>query len=280
MLRWYLAFAVAILASSALQAQNGATGNTGGNAGTGTATGGRTGGLAGTVNTTLLGADVNLNFNSVFGNSATLANTNTDPFSAYRPSGSATGSSAGATGSGFAGTSFSGGSTGGNTFAGTGMNTGGIAGNRNTTGGIAGNRTTGGIAGNRNTTGGVMGNRQTMGMLGGNAGGLFGGGFLGGGMNQQQQNTINMGYTVNFDGMNSAARTNATTVTPNVELQQRLTSAPGMQGASNLQVMMRGETAIIRGTVTTDYAKQLAAAMLRLEPGVYEVQNELTISPK
>lgn len=274
MLRWYIAVVVAVLASSALQAQTGATGatgNTGGNTGTGTATGARTGGLAGTVNTTLLGANVNLNFNSVFGSSATLANTNTDPFSAYRPSGSATGSASGTTGSGFAGTSFSGGNTGGNAFAGT-TATGGLTGNRNATGG--------GLAGNRNTMGGgLAGNRQTMGGFGGNTGGLFGGGFLGGGMNNQQQNAITMGYTVNFDGKNSAART-STTVTPSVELQQRLTAAPGMQGASNLQVSMRGETAIIRGTVTTDYAKQLAAAMLRLEPGVYEVQNELTISPK
>ncbi|HQR43121.1 MAG TPA: BON domain-containing protein, partial [Gemmatales bacterium] len=203
--------------------------------------------------------------------------TNADPFSAYRPSGTVSGSGS-SLGNSFSGTG------GGNAFAGgTGTtgnrtNTGTNAlGNRNTLGGNLGGNTTA-LGGNRNAMGGTNlgGNRNAMGMLGG---GLLGGtSFLGGGMNNQQ-NAITMGYSVNFDGMKASTATATAQPTTNVEVQQRLIAAPGMQGASNLQVMMRGETAILRGTVKTDHAKQLAAAMLRLEPGVYEVQNELTVKP-
>ena len=41
-------------------------------------------GSFGNPNTTILGATVNLNFNSVFGNNPTIANTNPDNFAAYR----------------------------------------------------------------------------------------------------------------------------------------------------------------------------------------------------
>ncbi|HMO34428.1 MAG TPA: BON domain-containing protein, partial [Gemmatales bacterium] len=63
------------------------------------------------------------------------------------------------------------------------------------------------------------------------------------------------------------------------ELQQRLTTAPGMQGASNLQVLVSGDIAILRGRVSSDYARELAAAMIRLEPGIYRVENQLEIVP-
>lgn len=265
-----------------------------GNAGSGM--GNNTGnGIVGQANTTLLGSSVNLNFQSVFGTSATIANTNPDPFAAYRPSGSGTGST---TGMGFSGTGSSFGGTGGG-LTGGGMGTTGRTGTglgANT--GLAGNtglRAGTGLGGGLNAGtlggglgGGMGGNRMGMGgmqnmMMGGNRMGMMGGtGFLGtnsaflGGnnqMNQTQQATI--GYQVNYDGKPAPVTGNVVSMAG--DFTERLSSSPGMQGAQNLQVLKRGETAILRGQVTSDYSRQLAAAMVRLEPGVYEVQNELQV---
>jgi hypothetical protein len=276
----------------------GQTGMGTGNAGMGM---GNNNGIIGQANTTLLGNSVNLNFQSVFGTSATIANTNPDPFAAYRPTGSGTGSAAGA-GTGFAGTGggltgggLAGGGMGtagrtgtglgttaglgGNTGlrAGTGLGAGGLGGGLNA--GTLGGGLGGALGGNRMGMGGMQnmmgGNRMGMGMMGG--GGFLGNNsaFLGGNnqMNQTQQATI--GYQVNYDGKPAPATGNAVAMAG--DFTQRLSSSPGMQGAQNLQVMMRGDTAILRGQVTSEYSKQLAAAMVRLEPGVYEVQNELQI---
>lgn len=292
MKRWYFAIAMFVVVSSPLVAVaqtnfGGGTGN-GGGAGLGGGTG-STGSSTGQINTTILGNQVNLNFNSVFGTSATLANTNTDNFSAYRPSGSGTGSSTGV-GSAFSGTGMG---TGGTTNR-TGTAGGGLGGATNRTGaglGTAGGGLGGGaLGGQRNALGGNTfgGNAAGFGgqrnAFGGNTGGFLGGGmggFLGGGMNNQQQNTATMGYTVNYEGKVNPGSlgTAGGTITNNIELQQRLVTSPGIQGAVNLQVMMKGETAILRGQVGSDYAKQLAAAMVRLEPGVYSVENQLVVAP-
>ncbi|MBL8822819.1 MAG: BON domain-containing protein [Planctomycetia bacterium] len=273
------------------------TGNTSGN------------GIVGQANTTLLGSNVNVNFESVFGNAATIANTNPDPFAAYRPSGSGTGSTTGTgmgfagTGSGFAGTGGGGltgggmGTTGrtgtglgantglgGNTGlrGGTGLGGGGLGGGGLGAGTLGGGFGGGGLGGNRMGMGGMQnmmgGNRMGMGMMGGT--GFLGNNsaFLGGNnqMNQTQQASI--GYQVNYEGKAApAAPTGGNAVAIGGDFTQRLTSSPGMQGAQNLQVLKRGETAILRGQVTSDYSRQLAAAMVQLEPGVYEVQNELQV---
>ena len=100
-------------------------------------------------------------------------------------------------------------------------------------------------------------------------------------MNNNQQNATQgtMGYQVNYDGRGTAQLNAAPTLTAQADFQQRLLASPGMQSASGLQVFTRGDTAVLRGQVGSDYAKQLAAAMIRLEPGVYEVQNELVVAP-
>jgi len=311
MKRWYLAasivVALCIPAVSFAQGggNNGFGGGTGSTGGGGMGSGSGSTGLAGTANTTLLGNQVNVNFNSVFGTSATLANTTADNFAAYRPTGSGSGSGTGGgsfsggsgiTNSGFgSGTGGLGGTgAGGRTSAGTGgLSSGGISGSLGTggaAGGLGGNRgglgggglAGGGLGGGLGGMGGGLGNRNMMG--GGNFGG---GGFLGGGqggfgMNNQQQNTAQgtMGYQVNFGGSGPVqGPVLNTNITPNVDFQQRLQASPGMQSASGLQVFTAGNTAILRGQVGSDYAKQLAAAMIRLEPGVYEVQNELVVAP-
>jgi len=307
MKRWYLTASVLVALScpAALLAQNtGGTGfsggspNGGGGGGAGGGASGSSTGLAGTANTTLLGNQVDLNFNSVFGTSATIANTTANPFAAYQPTGSSTGNSgtfAGGTGSSGLGTGSGGlaGGLGGSTanrssgLSGGGLSSGGLGGSLGTGGLSGGGLNSGGLGGNRGGLGGGLnsgsalgGNRNTMG--GGNLVGGFQGGagsFLGGMNNQQNSSQATMGYQVNYNGQVATQTAIATTVTPNADFQQRLASAPGMQSSSGLQVFTTGNTAILRGKVGSDYAKQLAAAMIRLEPGVYDVQNELVVAP-
>ncbi|MFT3879737.1 MAG: BON domain-containing protein [Gemmatales bacterium] len=308
MKRWYLfASVVAVLTvpSMVLGQMTGTGGsssnNNGGSRGSSSGSGSSSG-LAGSANTTLLGNQVNLNFNSVFGTNAQLANTTADNFAAYRPTGSGSGSGSG-------GSSFSGGSgitnsglgsgTGGFSGTGTGARTGGTSTGGLSSGGISGSLgtggTAGGLGGNRGglgggltggglNSGGLGGGFGNRGMMGGGTGFLGGnqGGFMGG-MNNQQNNTAQgtMGYQVNYGGTGSAQLPVTTNLTPNTDFQQRLQTSPGMQSASGLQVFTTGNTAILRGQVGSDYAKQLAAAMIRLEPGVYDVQNELVVvTPK
>lgn len=305
MLRKYFLFSAALLVGLPASILAQGTGQTGmGNGNTGAGMGNSSGnGIVGQANTTLLGSNVNVNFESVFGSNATIANTNPDPFAAYRPGGSGTGSTTG-TGMGFAGTGSSfagsgGGLTGGGMGAtgrtgtglgattglggntglrtGTGLGGGGLGGGGLNAGTLGGGF--GGMGGNRMGMGGMQnmmgGNRMGMGMMGG--GGFLGNNssFLGGNnqMNQTQQATI--GYQVNYEGKSAPISGNVIAMAG--DFTQRLSSSPGLQGAQNLQVMMRGDTAILRGQVTSDYSRQLAAAMVRLEPGVYEVQNELQV---
>ncbi|HQR09550.1 MAG TPA: BON domain-containing protein [Gemmatales bacterium] len=309
---WYLFASVvaALTVPSMVLAQTGANGFSG-SSGSSTGTGGSRGnssgsgsstGLAGSANTTLLGNQVNLNFNSVFGTSPQLANTTADNFAAYRPSGTSSSSGTGAGGSSFSGGSGitnsglgsgTGGLSGLGTGARTGTGTGGLS-SGGMTGSLGTGGTAGGLAGNRGGLGGGLtgGGLGTGGLGGGGGFGnrnmMGGGGFLGGaqggmGMNNQQQNSAQgtMGYQVNYSGAGLVHGPVMTNLTPNADFQQRLQASPGMQNASGLQVFTRGDTAILRGQVASDYAKQLAAAMIRLEPGVYEVQNELVVvTPK
>jgi osmotically-inducible protein OsmY len=45
---------------------------------------------------------------------------------------------------------------------------------------------------------------------------------------------------------------------------------------SPIRVEVRGETAILRGRVATQEDRQLAENLVRLEPGIWDVKNELT----
>ena len=48
----------------------------------------------------------------------------------------------------------------------------------------------------------------------------------------------------------------------------------------SIELVMKDRTAIISGTVTTDRQRSLAASMLRFEPGIDVVQNEITVVPQ
>jgi len=273
---------------------------------------GNTGGSFGKPNTNLLGATVDLNFNSVFGTAPSIANTNPDPFAAYRPSdtgtmGNSSGSSltgtggfggngrAGTTntmsGANFRGTGVSGGTAGGlnfnNTSTGLAGGGAGLAGNRagnsgNFAGGLnnlnRGNQNRGMQAGN---TG--MGNRGVMGgnnVLGG-GGNLLGtnNNFLGGsGMNTGGQQAP-MGYVVTIDRGTAAVTPPVIgTMTVNTEVRQRLAATPALQGVQNFEVLTLGDVAVLKGSVPDENAKRLAAAMALLEPGIYRIDNQLVVA--
>ena len=48
----------------------------------------------------------------------------------------------------------------------------------------------------------------------------------------------------------------------------------------NIDLVMKDRTAILSGTVSTDRQRSLAAAMLRFEPGIDVVQNEIIVTPQ
>jgi nucleoporin NUP42 len=309
-----IAFAAMLLTPSLSWAQTTGLGNNGGglsgNGMTGNRAGTSTQGSFGNPNTTVLGATVNLGFNQVFGTTPTIANTNADPFAAYRPadtSSGGTGSINRGSGNSFSGSGLSGFSNAGSGISNSAFGSSGFGNSGfGTTG--SGSRTQAGISGvsggqfgggqfggntlgaNRglnNTIGGALGgniggnnfNRNT---LGGGMGGasFLGGGttFLGGNVSGQQSQQA-AGYTVRVDTFPQPTNTAINLApAPNVEVQTRLQNAPGLVGAQNLGVATNGNIAILTGKVNSENAKNLAAAMLLLEPGINQVDNRLEIA--
>lgn len=62
-------------------------------------------------------------------------------------------------------------------------------------------------------------------------------------------------------------------------LQNLLRVSPSLTSAKNLIVGLDGGVLVLRGEVLTDADRELAEALVRLEPGVYDVRNELTLAP-
>jgi osmotically-inducible protein OsmY len=59
---------------------------------------------------------------------------------------------------------------------------------------------------------------------------------------------------------------------------KRLQACHGIKSSAPIEVAVRGQTAILRGQVSSDHDRLLAEQLLRLEPGIWLVQNELTVS--
>ena len=60
-------------------------------------------------------------------------------------------------------------------------------------------------------------------------------------------------------------------------LTSRLQNAKEIQKQSPISVSLDQDIAVIRGRVATAHDRDLAGAMLRLEPGVGGIRNELTV---
>jgi hypothetical protein len=62
------------------------------------------------------------------------------------------------------------------------------------------------------------------------------------------------------------------------QLSSRLTKIPGLSQVGPIQVVMSGQTAVLRGTVASEADRQLAEGLARLEPEVQAVVNELQVA--
>jgi hypothetical protein len=60
-------------------------------------------------------------------------------------------------------------------------------------------------------------------------------------------------------------------------LTRRLAKTPTIRPQTPLQVEVQGRTAILRGVASTEHDRSLAAEMVRLEPGIELVRNEIVV---
>jgi hypothetical protein len=60
-------------------------------------------------------------------------------------------------------------------------------------------------------------------------------------------------------------------------LQQVVSTSERLPSRSAIQVLTDGSTIVLRGQVRDAHESRLAEAIIRLEPGVYRVRNELTV---
>jgi hypothetical protein len=159
------------------------------------------------------------------------------------------------------------------------------------------------IGGQRNAAGGQAGQGQRQGGMGGQAGnpfaglqGLGGQGGNGGrGQNGRGNNNNNQGGGNNFGGLGGGANSNriirpqhrvAFTYTPvatdaivtRLQTQFQESNVLGEAPLSGVTVHLDAEgRAILRGTVDSAETRDVADALIRLEPGVRSVVNELTV---
>jgi hypothetical protein len=128
------------------------------------------------------------------------------------------------------------------------------------------------------TGGGGGGGGAGLGGLGGFGGGGFGGlGNLFGNFNTGGQSTKPAIRT----RMRSAINVQAT---PPARVQQiatlrfrSLATQPQLRG---IQVAMQGKTAVISGVVSSDRDRRMSELLMRLEPGVQRVDNQVVVSPQ
>jgi hypothetical protein len=62
-------------------------------------------------------------------------------------------------------------------------------------------------------------------------------------------------------------------------LQRQLDRSPAIRRTGPLEISVEGRTATLRGTVVSTKDRELAELLVRLEPGVSDVQNDLRVKP-
>lgn len=60
---------------------------------------------------------------------------------------------------------------------------------------------------------------------------------------------------------------------------QRIVQIPQRHGLGSVNVSMQGRVATITGTVTTEKQRRMSELLMRLEPGVSSVQNNVIVTP-
>jgi osmotically-inducible protein OsmY len=68
------------------------------------------------------------------------------------------------------------------------------------------------------------------------------------------------------------------TITQN--LTRKLEASPTLKARLPVAVSVQGQTATLRGEVATEHDRVLAEQLVRLEPGIWKVQNELVVKSK
>jgi hypothetical protein len=61
------------------------------------------------------------------------------------------------------------------------------------------------------------------------------------------------------------------------ELESQLANSPSFPAGKNISVTVENNVVILRGKVADDHERDLAEAVIRLSPGVYNVRNELMV---
>jgi osmotically-inducible protein OsmY len=61
------------------------------------------------------------------------------------------------------------------------------------------------------------------------------------------------------------------------EVQQVLARSSSLSSPNNIQVGIEGDAVVLRGEVSDDHERRLAANLARLTPGVRDVRNQLRI---
>lgn len=123
---------------------------------------------------------------------------------------------------------------------------------------------------------------NAMGMMGmgGMGRGMMGGGFGGmgrgmGGFGMQNQNDPKMSLRIPFRIGFTVNRAAPELVQSRA--QTRLQRIPALAKYVGVTVQMDGRTAVLNGTVGTERDKRLVELVLRLEPGIRTIENELTV---
>jgi osmotically-inducible protein OsmY len=93
----------------------------------------------------------------------------------------------------------------------------------------------------------------------------------GGGATGQTATTIRVTFRAAFDYPQRDSRQLSTSLT------RRLAKTPAIQTQTPIRVELQGRTAILRGIVSAEHDRSLAAQMIRLEPGIEAVRNEIEI---
>ena len=114
----------------------------------------------------------------------------------------------------------------------------------------------------------------------GRAGGLnniniYGGGMngnMGGQNNSTLTKPIHVDYSVGFDYSTPATTRVATNVSTELSHTPYIATVSGP-----ISVQMQGRTAILTGSVGTDHARDLAAQVALLEPGIDQIRNDLQV---
>lgn len=129
-------------------------------------------------------------------------------------------------------------------------------------------------------TGAGNGGGGGMGGMGGGGGNFLqslfgGGGFSGAGMGTQGQSarrTLRAPLRVAFDV------TRPTSTTVSTQFQNRLTTLPAFREiAPGVQISVENRVATLEGSVKTQRDKELVERLAKLEPGISDVKNNLTV---